>query len=263
MSRMGAELRHLLQALADLLFPPCCLACGTALPAGLPPLCCADCLARLPAIHAPICSCCGTPFQAGTSHLCGACLAKGPDFALARSPFCYEGVLRDALLGLKFHHNFSWLPSLGALCRNSALMADLAGPDLIVPVPLHVRRLRERGFNQSLLLARHCFPMWQDKIRSDLLVRTRYTTPQTALDGGARRRNLQHAFAADSEVAGKKILLVDDVFTTGTTVAACSQALLLAGAGLVEVFTPARSVQPLQRPPIPGTPQPAPAQSRQ
>ena len=259
--RGTGSIREALRALADLLSPPCCLACGQILPCSALPLLCAGCQAQLRWIEAPLCACCGLPLQAGTSPVCGDCRKQPPAFALARSPLLYAAPLRDAILNFKFHHDFVWLPSLAALCRASALLAEFTEPDWILPVPLHQSRLRERGFNQSLLLARACFPEWRQRIRADLLLRTRKTAPQSSLDGAARRSNLHAAFTVPQKeyLRGKSLLLVDDVFTTGTTVQVCAEALQQAGALRVEVFTPARSVPWLLKP---GSPLPAPGQSQ-
>ena len=236
--------RGWLQALADLIFPPQCLGCGTALPASIPPIFCPQCLAQLPWITAPLCTCCGTPFRAGTSHICGACLAQPPAYSLARSLFRYEDPLRSAILALKFQGDLTLLPSLASLCQQAELYAHIGEPDWIVPVPLHPSRLRERGFNQALHLARACFPQWRQRIAPLLLHRVLHTAPQSSLDGSARRRNLQGAFSLGQgqQCRGKKLLLVDDVLTTGTTGLACSRVLRQGGAAQVEVFTLARSV---------------------
>ncbi|MDG4475500.1 ComF family protein [Thiovibrio frasassiensis] len=120
-------------------------------------------------------------------------------------------------------------------------LAAVAGADWIVPVPLHPKRLRERGFNQALLLARAFFPK-DRRITHDLLVRTRVTEPQTRFNGKARRTNLKNAFGVvkPQHIPGKKILLIDDVFTTGTTVNECARVLKKAGAADVMVLTLAR-----------------------
>ena len=242
MSRFSAS--GWLHALADLVFPPQCSGCGCALPATITPLFCQQCLKQLPWIRVPLCTCCGIPFQAGTSHVCGACLAHPPAFSLARSLFHYEDPLRKGILALKFQGDLTLLSSLAALCQESELYTHFTEPDWILPVPLHPIRLRQRGFNQALYLARACFPQWQSRVAPLMLQRTVHTPPQTSLDGRARRRNLQGVFTLDQArpCSGKKVLLVDDVFTTGTTVEACSQVLNRAGVARVEVFTLARSV---------------------
>ncbi len=138
------------------------------------------------------------------------------------------------------------LATMAALATQSAVVSDFTTPDLIFPVPLHKSRLRQRGFNQALLLAGSSFPQWRNRIIADGLLRIRATAPQTSLDGAGRRKNLKGAFALkDPDMArGKIILLVDDVFTTGSTVCECSRILQAGGAGRVEVFTLARSVRP-------------------
>jgi len=115
-------------------------------------------------------------------------------------------------------------------------------PDLIIPVPLHKKRLRQRGFNQALELARLFFPGEKRRIQPTILLRSRWTTPQTGLDGKHRRRNLAGAFQVRDarRVQGQRILLIDDVLTTGSTVNECARVLRQNGAGNVEVLTLAR-----------------------
>jgi ComF family protein len=124
------------------------------------------------------------------------------------------------------------------------LPTQLSRPDLILPVPLHPRRLRERGFNQSLELARRIAADLELKIDWHSCRRIRATLPQSSLDQRARRKNLHSAFVADPELAGRHIALFDDVITTGTTVSATSRALLQAGASRVDVWALARTPLP-------------------
>lgn len=230
-------------ACRDLLFPPHCLACGLALADHTLPLLCAACQSRLVPVTSPLCRCCGTPFTTGRDHLCGACLRRPPSFALARSAFVYQEPLAGLILKLKFRRQLAGLASLAHLACRTDGFATLARPDLVVPVPLHRDRLKKRGYNQALLLARQCFggsvPVLADVLRKD-----RATPSQSRLSGAARRRNLSGVFsvAHPELIAGGKILLFDDVFTTGSTTAACSQALCKAGAARVEIFTLARSI---------------------
>ena len=228
----------------DLLFPARCLACEALLGRHRLPLLCRDCSARLVPLASPLCRCCGTPFATGEDHLCGNCLAGKPPFDLVRSAFSYQEPLTGLIHQVKFGRRLTALATLGLLARNSCACSDLCRPDLILPVPLHVRRLRQRGFNQSLLLARTCFPEWQDRIAAAGLKRIRNTTPQTDLSGRERRKNLKGAFCLNvaGGVAGKKVLLVDDVLTTGSTIAECSRILEKGCAARVEVFTLARAL---------------------
>jgi ComF family protein len=154
----------------------------------------------------------------------------------------YNETAARAIVGLKFGGRKAALATFGKLKEQSRVIRDLVIPDAIIPVPLHTNRLRRRGFNQSLLLALAFFPDQRRKIKKTALLRQRDTISQTGLDGAARRRNMRDAFVVSrpEEVSGKKIVLVDDVFTTGTTVNECARALKQAGAAQVDIFTLAR-----------------------
>jgi ComF family protein len=239
--KISAKGLHCLHDLADLCFPPSCLACGVALPQSAI-LFCPDCLRRITFIREPYCSCCGTVFAAGTSHLCGRCLRQGWHFDRARAVLVYNETAARAILGLKFGGRKAALATFGRLKEQSRAIRDLVVPDAIIPVPLHGNRLRRRGFNQSLLLARAFFPDQRRRINKTALTRRRDTVSQTGLDGAARRSNMRDAFVVSrpEAVRGQNLLLVDDVFTTGTTVNECARVLKQAGAAQVEVLTLAR-----------------------
>jgi ComF family protein len=236
-------MRRFFTALLDLLLPSFCLACEKPLGSAPELLFCPDCLKRLTFIHSPLCPCCGRVYlvAAGGDHLCGACLAAPRHFTRARALFLYEEPLKEVIHRFKYQGKTACLPSFARFAKNHPLLADLEGVDRIVPVPLHPSRLRERGFNQALLLARALFPK-DRRIVPDLLVRTRPTEPQTSFNGTARRANLKNAFGVvkPHRFAGKNILLIDDVFTTGTTVSECARVLKKAGAAEVMVLTLAR-----------------------
>ncbi|MFP7754500.1 double zinc ribbon domain-containing protein [Thermodesulfobacteriota bacterium B35] len=234
----------LLAGARDLLFPAFCLGCGCPLPTGSLPLLCPDCRGSLIFGRSPCCTCCGLPFAAGSDHLCGHCLRNQPGFDLARFALHYCGPVPRLIQDLKFHGLTTPLATMACLVRNSGVARHLAEPDLLLPVPLHPARLRRRGFNQSLLIARACFPRWRSRIDPDLLIRRRPTVPQTSLTGTSRRRNLRGAFALyrDRRLDNRRVLLVDDVFTTGSTVRECVAVLRRAGAVRIEVFTLSRSL---------------------
>ncbi|MDA8164420.1 MAG: ComF family protein [Desulfobacteraceae bacterium] len=240
---IAAGLGSFLRAVQDLCFPPRCLACGQRLASSRPPLFCASCAGGLRSIASPICTSCGRPFPdaAGGDHLCGPCLRGSWHFTRARALFLYTTPIAKAIHGLKYGHTTAALATFRFFFQARQAELALAIPDRIVPVPLHPHRLRQRGFNQALLLARTLFPGHPD-IRPDLLERHRATPPQTRLSGEVRRRNLKGAFRVvnPGEVAGKSVLLLDDVFTTGATVDECARALRHAGAGEVQVLTMAR-----------------------
>ena len=231
------------EALKDLLFPPRCLGCERRLESSRPPLFCAECGQALRFLGSPLCTSCGLPFPAGVDHLCGDCLTGRPAYDFARALFAYEPPVPALILALKFAGQLTGLASLGALAARSPLSSQFAEPDLVLPVPLHPARLRERGFNQALLIARACLPHWRSRIDTALLRRHRATRPQAQLSGRERRTNLTGIFCleAPDRVRGLRVLLVDDVFTTGSTVQECSRVLRAAGVGRVEVFTLARS----------------------
>jgi ComF family protein len=195
-------------------------------------------------LAAPFCLCCGLPFDAqGPSHLCGGCLRRPPPYALARAPFLYGGALRDAIHRYKYDRQWTLARPLGRLLCDVLPDLDPRSFDLVIPVPLHPRRLAERGFDQAVPLARAVARCHRIRLSPRALLRTRPTAPQALLDGGARRRNVHDAFlvARPREINGLRVLLVDDVLTTGATASACARALLRAGAASVGVLTLARA----------------------
>jgi ComF family protein len=239
-------MRSFFKALLDLLLPSFCLACEKPLGPAPELLFCPDCRGRLQYIASPLCPCCGRIYlkAAGGDHHCGACLAAPTHFTRARALFLYEEPLKEVVHRFKYQGKTACLPSFARFAQNllrQPHLAEVAGADWIIPVPLHPKRLRERGFNQALLLARAFFPK-DHRVSPDLLIRSRPTEPQTSFNGAARRTNLKNAFAVvtPQRLAGKRILLVDDVFTTGTTVNECARVLKKAGAAEVMVLTLAR-----------------------
>jgi len=235
-------LRAFLKSLAALCFPPRCLCCDTALAAPAALLFCPDCLDKIDFIKEPFCPCCGRAFPdaAGDNHLCGNCLTKPPHFTSARAVAHYHPPLADAIHAFKYNGHTFGLASFAQLVQR--LNPPLAATDIIIPVPLHPKRLRQRGFNQALLMAHAFFPHAQPKIKNDLLVRNQWTEPQTALSGISRRRNLKGCFTVTdpAQIAGKSVLLIDDVFTTGSTANECAHTLKKAGAITIYVLTLAR-----------------------
>lgn len=230
----------------ELIFPRRCTFCRRSF-ADAGEAICPDCLLLIPYLHSPLCSLCGRelPDSSGGDHLCGSCLRRPPVYAMARAVVRYQEPVSHLLHRLKYTTDTQVLPALSQIIAPfaDALQIDFhPASDRVIPVPLFSARLRKRGINQSLLLARLLFPTARDAILVDTLLRTRNTPPQTTLDGVARRKNLRAAFAVNSPetIMKRRIFLVDDVFTTGTTASECARALLAAGAREVCVITVAR-----------------------
>ncbi|MDE3226109.1 MAG: ComF family protein [Nitrospirota bacterium] len=258
--RIAARFRHTrhagdsMQSLADVLrrllhmvLPGECAGCGTALSDDPVPFFCRPCWAGLSPLGGPACPRCGRPFASPVAltfspdHLCGSCRQKRPAYTKAWSLYPYAPPLRDALRLFKYRGKVALADALGRLLHSSAMPQHL---DLLMPVPIHSSRLREREFNQSLLLADRLNRRLQLPLSFDNLVRLRPTVPQTELSRSARLKNLRRAFAVlrPDDVREKRILLIDDVFTTGTTVNECAKALRKAGAADIYVCTLARTI---------------------
>ncbi len=231
-----------LNSIKDVFFPARCLGCDASIYCHQLPLLCDRCRELLTPILSPLCTCCGMPLPAGRDHLCSTCLTGSFSFDLARSLFLYQEPIKSLLLQCKFAGKLTGLATIGSLTSQSAVVGQLSEPEVVVPVPLHITRLRSRGFNQSQLLAAACFPHWRSRINVDLLQRHLHTVPQTSLSGRARRSNLKKAFSVTCPqfVKGRSFLLVDDVFTTGSTLHECAAVLRSKGAARVEAFTLAR-----------------------
>lgn len=241
----AARLRGRARTGLDLVFPRQCAGCGAALAAGEGPVCW-PCLSEVPRLSAPFCSVCGKPVAGRVDHAytCAACLRMPPPFACARSAVYYRDLVRVLIAQVKYHHAVWLIPVLGDLLEASVRAWLPEGTwSRVVPVPLHPARGRERGFNQSALLARDLARRLGLPVAAGVVRRIRPTETQTHLTAVQRLTNVKSAFRADAArgVTGEDLLLVDDVMTTGATVAACARALRAAGAASVTVVTVARS----------------------
>lgn len=238
--------RQALDDLLDLLLPPCCPLCTVQLPTDNNDVFCPACLMQLTPLPAAACRRCAHPYASDESddHLCGRCLAETkPGFNRVIPAGLLDGSLQEAVHQFKYRDRIDLDRPLGDLLTRQ-LRAAMIDCDLIVPVPLHYLRLRQRTYNQSLLLARQLARSQQRPVDYRLLQRTRATVPQQGLDAAARQRNLRGAFVATRALAGEHVLLIDDVLTTGATARECGRVLQAAGAAAVTVAVVARARPP-------------------
>ena len=225
--------RDLRGQFVDILFPPRCVGChrvGVWL--------CAECLNQVSPVEPPICARCGDRIVTGD--LCARCQTSPLRIACIRSAVYFEGVLRQAIHELKYQGCAELASPLGSLM--AAYWVQHPMPvDVVVPVPLHSARLRERGYNQAALLAREMADQVGLSVDEHLLIRQRSTSPQVELNAHQRRENVRDAFCWSGKgLVGKRVVLVDDVCTTGATLEACAVALCEGGAHSVRALTLAR-----------------------
>lgn len=234
--------------LKDLLFPPLCIACREpAASSGF----CAACWSKIQFLDGPLCACCGIPFDVPVEDtLCAVCLAHPPAFDIARAILRYDETSRGPILALKHADRLDLVPAFAQWLERSG-RALIAASDLILPVPLHPFRLWRRRYNQAAELARALARRSGLKLDTGALIRARATPSQGAMaSAGARRRNVLGAFKVPEpgRVAGRNILLVDDVVTTGATAEAAARALKRAGAQKVRILALARVVRAAEIP---------------
>ncbi len=226
----------MLSEFINILIPPVCALCerGAAKTAF-----CAGCEAEFEKrrITGPACVSCGAPFPSNEApaHRCSSCVRSEPPFNVAWSAYRYDSIILDAVHGLKYRGRTTLAKGLGDLLARVITARLPGGLDLIAPVPLHPKRLKERGFNQSLLIARRISKLLETPLDCFNLARAVETEPQVNLKANERKKNVRGAFAIENPAVfkGARVLLVDDVYTTGATIRECSKALKKAGA---EVF---------------------------
>lgn len=257
--------RNLFKDLMDIIYPPRCPVCGGFLlkdgsgDGESRVSICRTCSADFCRVASPLCNLCGTPFisEVAGDHVCGACLLKIPYFETTRAAYLFQGAIREAIHKFKYGLKSSLALPLGfILAEFAAIQADYMAPSLIMPVPLHPKRLRERGFNQSVLLARHVAEKLHTELDFLSLRRIKYTAPQAGLGRKERLKNVRGAFQIrDPDVVkGKAILLVDDITTTGNTLNECARTLKRAGSGAVHCLVlarPAETLSPMEPPSTP------------
>jgi ComF family protein len=240
-------MRFIIERLFQFLLPPQCHCCEKFLDKGKQGIC-SDCLSEIHWIEPPFCSVCGTPFisKEVRSHPCGSCLTKRKYFTMARALGAYEGPLQEAIHRWKYQGKTTLTPFFVKwMVEGLYRYWDPNLIDLLVPVPLHTQRLRERGFNQALLLVKELSHRTGIPYRKRALQKVRPTIPQVNLSGVERAKGVRGSFhmIGKEELEGKSILLVDDVYTTGATVNECSKVLLAGGAERVDVLTLAHALK--------------------
>lgn len=235
-----AWLGNLARAWRGLLFPPACLGCGGGVGEDEP--LCPACAALTGALPEPLCARCGAPVTADRAgSLCPGCRLSPPPFARALALSAHAGPLAEAVRRFKYEGRYALGAGLADLLARQTPGEFLTGCDLAAPVPLHPRRLMRRGFNQALVLARGLERHRGLAVAPRLLKRLRHTRPQVGLSPRERAANVAGAFALGRSqrtlARGRRVLLLDDVYTTGATVAECARVLLAAGAAEVRVLT--------------------------
>jgi len=237
-------LRRLGRAVVDGVLPPRCLACGDIV--GEPHALCGRCWAAMTFFAPPWCVLCGLPFPhpVADDAVCGACAIARPHWDRARAVLRYDKHSRRLVLSLKHGDQTHLAHAFGRWMRRAGHEV-LDSADLLVPVPLHWTRLFSRRFNQAALLAQAIHAAGGPPVAADWLVRRRKTPSQGHLGPLARQRNVAAAFAVrpGRELRGRRVVLVDDVMTTGATAAECARVLRRAGAGFVGVLTLARALR--------------------
>jgi ComF family protein len=246
-AQLGAGALSLIRGFADLALPPHCLACERRVAS--PGTLCATCWGSLRLIEKPYCAQLGIPFayDLGEGALSAEAIADPPPFARCRAVAAFDDVARRLVHGLKYRDRLDLAAWMGAwMARAGGEL--LAEADVIVPVPLHRRRLWWRRFNQSALLAKTVAALAMRPYAATALTRIRPTPQQVGLTANERDRNVRGAFRVPAgermTVAGRRVLLIDDVYTTGATAKAATRALMRGGAGAVDVLVFARVVRP-------------------
>ena len=220
----------------NLLFPQWCVGCGKK-----GDFICYSCRRSLPRIMPPLCPRCGKPQLSGI--LCSSCVSWQAEIDGIRSPFRFDGVMRQAIHQLKYRNLRTLAAPLARLLNDYLITSPVPG-EVLVPVPLHRKRLRERGYNQSSLLARELGKLTSLPVVDGCLIRQRHAPPQTRTSTvDERQSNVADAFACgDQRLRDKQVLLIDDVSTSGATLDACAAALKAAGATSVWGLVLAREI---------------------
>ena len=234
--------KQLMQPLAEVFFPRSCLHCGDAVECSDYQFLCSACSRELFFSKPPTCSTCGYPFlgMLAGPRVCPHCAELDPLFDQGKTLFLTKGPARSIIHVLKYQYGFYALEDVKAMIAKAPYYKNYFDGGILVPVPLHSTKERERGFNQSLMIARSLSEATAARDLQKLLVRTKYTQTQTQLSRATRHQNVKNAFALASDavvIPNQTYILIDDVFTTGSTLNSCAAVLLEAGATQIKVAT--------------------------
>ena len=242
--QLSSQLRETLETAIVFLYPAKCRVCDSFLAVAVLPYICTNCWQDVQYIEPPWCDICGTPDING---LCDACAISPPRYGKLRSIAFYHTTLQQAIHLYKFEKKKVFAQHLIQLINaHIPSDCDIAEYDFILPIPIHKKRLRERGFNQAALLADGIAKVENIPVLVDTLVRKRHTVAQSSLDRDARQQNIVGAFEVRNPdvIGGKRLLIIDDVFTTGATIREAVSELWTADPAEVDVLTLARTLDP-------------------
>ncbi len=213
-----------------------CLLCGVMSDAGL---WCEDCERSLPYLRGPSCRHCALPLTSG--EICGHCLSNPPRFDRSTALYAYTFPVNKLIQQLKYGDQLALADAFATRLALRIPTDEL--PDCIIPMPLHPNKLRQRGYNQTLLLARSLSKRLDIALLSDVCKRVRDTASQSSLPYKARGKNMREAFACDVSLMGRKVVLVDDVYTSGASLNALAKAAANQGANHIETWVVARTIR--------------------
>lgn len=241
---LSSVLRNMFETAIVFLYPAKCRVCEEFLGVISMPYICANCWREMQFLEPPWCDICGTP---GVDGLCDACAVSPPRYGKLRSIAFYHTTLQQAIHLFKFEKKRIFAQHLIQLI-NAHIPSDcsIEAYDFVLPIPIHKKRLRERGFNQATLLADGIAKVAGVRVLTDTLVRKRHTVAQSSLDSAARQQNIVGAFEVRNGdiISGKRLLVIDDVFTTGATIREAVSELWTADPAEIDVLTLAKTLDP-------------------
>lgn len=244
---MKDDIKNIFSKILHLLYPPRCMVCQSIIEVGKPLWFCGQCYANIIPIQNPVCKKCGAQMEDDDSEYCPDCRLAVNSIKIERnySFMVYDHIARDLIHNFKYRGYKDYGEGLVNIISEKMGLGFVRDVDLIIPVPLHKKRLSERGFNQAEALAYHISKKTSKPIITDVLVRNRDTAKQSAIDHRARRSNISGAFSVVNynKIRDKKIILIDDIYTSGSTISECAGVLLSEGAKSVISFTVCKTVR--------------------